>query len=154
MSPYFKWTWKSYNFIQDIMEGKNLNKKEQNPWALLSIKQCMATTYSHRTKGPTTIGAKKLNCCVRHGNRCILLATITTHCLYISNLLDHSKLNINCVFSYLSTWIGSWLSPRPISTRPLRTLLHFHFEPIYLIVFQGSYSLAWCEILSWSWLRA
>ena len=61
----------------------------------------MATTYSHRTKGPTTIGAKKLNCCVRHGNRCILLATITTHCLYISNLLDHSKLNINIMFSYL-----------------------------------------------------
>ena len=38
----------------------------------------VATSYSHRTKGPTTIGAKKLNCCVRHGNRCILLANITT----------------------------------------------------------------------------
>ena len=27
---------------------------------------------------PTTFGVKKLNCCVRHGNRCILLAIITT----------------------------------------------------------------------------
>ena len=39
---------------------------------------CVATTYSHRTKGPTTIGAKKLNYCVRHGYRCVLLALITT----------------------------------------------------------------------------
>src|SRR5699024_4884924 len=82
--------------LTNIIEGKiSKQKKNRTTWALLSIIQCMATTYSHRTKGPTTIGAKKLNCCVRHGNRCILLATITTHCLYISNLLDHSKLNIN-----------------------------------------------------------
>ena len=27
---------------------------------------------------PTTLGVKKLNFCVRHGNRCILLAIITT----------------------------------------------------------------------------
>ncbi|PKY90789.1 hypothetical protein CYJ27_08120 [Aerococcus christensenii] len=34
-----------------------------------------------------------------------------------------------------------WISPRPISIRPLHLLLGFHSEPIYLIVFQGSYSL-------------
>ena len=39
---------------------------------------CVATSYSHRGKPPTTIGAKKLNFCVRHGNRCILLAIATT----------------------------------------------------------------------------
>ena len=37
--------------------------------------------------------------------------------------------------------IVSWLSPRPISTRPLHMLPYVHFEPIYLIVFQGSYFL-------------
>ena len=35
-----------------------------------------------------------------------------------------------------------WLSPRPISIRQLHTSPHFHLEPIYLIVFQGSYLLA------------
>ena len=34
----------------------------------------------------------------------------------------------------------SWLSPRPISTGPLHTSLRVHFQPIYLIVSQGSYS--------------
>ena len=35
-----------------------------------------------------------------------------------------------------------WLSPRPISIRQLHVSPHFHLEPIYLIVFQGSYLLA------------
>src|SRR5699024_2646902 len=33
-----------------------------------------------------------------------------------------------------------WLSPRPISSSQLRTLLHFHLCPIYLVLFKGSYS--------------
>ena len=33
------------------------------------------------------------------------------------------------------------ISPRPISIRQLHTLLHFHLEPIDLVVFQGSYVL-------------
>ena len=33
----------------------------------------------------------------------------------------------------------SWISPRPISNSQLRTLLHFHLCPIYLVVFKGSY---------------
>ena len=32
-----------------------------------------------------------------------------------------------------------WSSPRPISTPQLHALLHFHPEPIYLIVSKGSY---------------
>ena len=32
-----------------------------------------------------------------------------------------------------------WISPRPISNSQLRTLLHFHLCPIYLVVFKGSY---------------
>ena len=35
-----------------------------------------------------------------------------------------------------------WLSPRPISIRQLHMSPYFHLEPIYLIVFQGSYLLA------------
>src|SRR5699024_9522327 len=34
-----------------------------------------------------------------------------------------------------------WLSPRPISTGPLHSSLNFHFQPIHLIISQGSYSL-------------
>ena len=35
---------------------------------------CLATSYSHRDKVPTTIGAEKLNFRVRYGNGCDLLA--------------------------------------------------------------------------------
>src|SRR5699024_4450034 len=33
-----------------------------------------------RNVSPTTIGAKELNFCVRHGNRCDLLAIVTRQC--------------------------------------------------------------------------
>ncbi len=53
-----------------------------NSHALLPTELCrnnrVATSYSHKGKPFTTIGAKKLNFCVRHGNRCILLAIATT----------------------------------------------------------------------------
>ena len=39
--------------------------------------------------------------------------------------------------------ITYWLCPRPISNSQLRTLLHFHLCPIYLVVFKGSYNLRW-----------
>ena len=61
------------------------NKKKLDK-TCLAIQSCVATSYPHRGKTPTTIGAKKLNFCVRHGNRCILLAIATT-LFYI-----HSKL--------------------------------------------------------------
>ena len=35
--------------------------------------------------------------------------------------------------------IFAWLSPRPISTYQLNTLLCLHLKPIYLVVFKGSY---------------
>ena len=38
---------------------------------------CLATSYSHRDKVPTTIGAEKLNFRVRYGNGCDLLAIVT-----------------------------------------------------------------------------
>ena len=44
------------------------------------------------------------------------------------------NITLNSIFSF-------WLSPRSISISPLRTSLHFHFWPIYLIISQGSYFL-------------
>ena len=52
-----------------------------NSHALLPTELCrnnrVATSYSHKGNPFTTIGAKKLNFCVRHGNRCDLLAIVT-----------------------------------------------------------------------------
>ena len=47
------------------------------------IRNRVATTYSHKGQPLTTIGAKKLNFCVRHGYRCILLAIATTLWCYL-----------------------------------------------------------------------
>ena len=44
---------------------------------LLWNNNSLATSYSHRDKVPTTIGAKKLNFRVRYGNGCDLLAIVT-----------------------------------------------------------------------------
>ena len=41
------------------------------------IGACLATSYSHRGKPPTTIGAEELNFRVRNGNGCDLFAIIT-----------------------------------------------------------------------------
>ena len=38
------------------------------------------------------------------------------------------------------TSLTFWISPRPISTYQLSTLLHLHLKPIYLVVFKGSYT--------------
>ena len=43
---------------------------------------------------------------------------------------------------YLSASRILWLSPRPISTYQLNTLLCLHLKPIYLILSEGSYHLA------------
>ena len=48
-------------------------KKDRNYFSVLRL----ATSYSHRGKPPTTIGAEKLNFRVRHGNGCDLLAIVT-----------------------------------------------------------------------------
>ena len=120
---------------------------------------------------------KKLNFCVRHGNRCILLAIATTlmRTLRSQNWLSllllalpmtricsskrapsRRNLRIRTLtamakerpsrsgplmlrFLIATARALTWLSPRPISTGPLHASLHFHFQPIYLIIFQGSY---------------
>ena len=47
---------------------------------------CLATSYSHRDKVPTTIGAKELNFRVRYGNGCDLFAIATRQEIVLSKL--------------------------------------------------------------------
>ena len=46
---------------------------------------------------PTTIGAKKLNFCVRHGNRCILFAITTKFILYFYCYLTFLYFTVNYI---------------------------------------------------------
>ena len=51
---------------------------------------CLATSYSHRGKPPTTIGAEELNFRVRYGNGCDLFAIITRpFCLTLIRHIDY-----------------------------------------------------------------
>ena len=59
---------------------------------------CLATSYSHRGKPPTTIGAKELNFRVRYGNGCDLFAIITRPYLIESFIL--SKLDKRFIDTY------------------------------------------------------
>ena len=47
---------------------------------------CLATSYSHRDKVPTTIGAKELNFRVRYGNGCDLFAIATKHLTFYQDI--------------------------------------------------------------------
>ena len=98
-------------------------------------------------KPPTTIGAKELNFRVRDGNGCGLFAIITglffVECLRPQNWIhDIETKRGNPCPRFV------WLSPRSISIRQLHVSPRFHSEPIYLIVFEGSYLLAQWEISS------
>ena len=119
-------TWKLYPYLAH--QQKRLDK------SCLAFTSCVATSYPHRGQPPTTIGAKKLNFCVRHGNRCILLAIATTLFTWV---IDSLKTGIE-KYHFSESF---WLSPRSISISPLHISLYFHFWPIYLIIFQGSYFL-------------
>ena len=47
------------------------------------ILHCLATSYSHRGRPPTTIGAEELNFRVRYGNGCDLFAIITRLAIHL-----------------------------------------------------------------------
>ena len=55
--------------------------------------------------------------------------------------LQNCTLKTLSIISHLSisSFPAIWSCPRPISNSQLRTLLHFHLCPIYLVVFKGSY---------------
>src|SRR6478735_9358159 len=78
---------------------------------------CLATSYSHRGKTPTTIGAEKLNFRVRYGNGCDLLAIVTklfTLRVVLSKLdnAEEEMVPINVCFVLL----------RLLAFRPLRSV--------------------------------
>ena len=56
-----------------------------------------------------------------------------------SHLQNHILNTISFSLPLSSPHSTFWISPRPISNSQLRTLLHFHLCPIYLVVFKGSY---------------
>ena len=51
----------------------------------------------------------------------------------------HIELHLIFFYRFFKSLSTFWISPRPISNSQLRTLLHFHLCPIYLVVFKGSY---------------
>jgi hypothetical protein len=63
---------------------------------------CLATSYSHRGRPPTTIGAEELNFRVRYGNGCDLFAIITRHIKLkeiVPSKLDNTSYSL-CLFTF------------------------------------------------------
>ena len=54
-----------------------------------------------RNVSPTTIGAKELNFCVRHGNRCDLFAIVTKHFLLRDKRSHSSSSRRHCSVTYV-----------------------------------------------------
>jgi hypothetical protein len=75
--------WNNMSFIKGLLLVSSKITK-------LYKKSCLATSYSHRGNAPTTIGAEKLNFCVRYGNRCDLLAIVTRHTVCYSVLSQNT----------------------------------------------------------------
>ena len=98
-----------------------------------------------RPFGLSTISDEELNFCVRYGNRCILFSVITI--LFFSDCKLYNQNCISSLFKNILSIAYFWkyffirLSPRPISTSQLHTLLHFHSLPIYHLFLMGSYYL-------------
>ena len=63
----------------------------------------------------------------------------TAHWISSTSIFHPSGNNFLLPIQFLT--ISFWLSPRPISNSQLHVLLRFHFCPIYLVVFKGSYYL-------------
>ena len=61
--------------------------------------------------------------------------------LPLSNVPSKPHIELHLLYRLSSFHSTFWISPRPISNSQLRTLLHFHLCPIYLVVFKGSYYL-------------
>ena len=57
---------------------RNTKPRRNDPAGL--VRYCGVDLLSQESYSPSTIGAEKLNCCVRDGNRCDLLANNTTKC--------------------------------------------------------------------------
>ena len=69
-------------------------------------------------------------------NTASLPSSLRFHIRYPTGLLPASPV----LSDNSCTSLTFWISPRPISTYQLSTLLHLHLKPIYLVVFKGSYT--------------
>ena len=78
---------------------------------------------------------------------------VVTSYIHRSFKTAHQKFYYYYTFTSLF-FLTSRLSPRPISTSQLNTLLHLHLWPIYLVVFKGSYWIIPWDISSWGGLHA
>ena len=72
---------------------------------LISGSLCEATSYSHRGKPPTTIGARELNFRVRYGNGCDLSAIITS----LFSAFNTRRYSLSTAFAHSVTYIGTLL---------------------------------------------
>src|SRR5437667_4900702 len=95
---------------------------------------------------PSTIGAEGLNFSVRNGKRCFPLAIATGARHRPALSVSRGPAPLAGAFKtaqwpHRTSVIKYPSSPRPISTGLLSTLLCLHIRPIYLVVYQGSYSL-------------
>ena len=69
-------------------------------------------------------------------NTASLLSSLRFHIRYPTGLLPASPV----LSDNSCTSLTFWISPRPISTYQLNTLLCLHLKPIYLILSEGSYT--------------
>ena len=79
-------------------------EKQKNHW-IISGSLCEATSYSHRGKPPTTIGARELNFRVRYGNGCDLSAIITS----LFSAFNTRRYSLSTAFAHSVTYIGTLL---------------------------------------------
>src|SRR5699024_11478649 len=96
----------------------------------------MAMSVFHKGKPLTILGAKKLNGCVRHGNRWYLLAVITKLfmcCVHHSNyyIIHSYYLNVNYFFKIFQSFLSHYdYSTIKVNSTPLTEISFFQLKLI------------------------
>ena len=131
-------------FFRLVRELKQVERKSPElPQGILRFRRRPTLPHSCPC---STIGAIELNFRVRDGNGCDLNAIATEKPVDRFSRKD-SGLDASSALSRKSPSLKkySWFehgycgqASRPISTGQLHALLHFHIQPIYLVVFKGS----------------
>ena len=96
----------------------------------------------HPLPGPSKFVSLPHLLCRGHSDSALLHPHVLcfANVIPVSHVLSDASISRTCFPGLpLQTF---WSSPRPISNSQLRTLLHFHLCPIYLVVFKGSYAFA------------
>ena len=145
LSPHVRrrFTMRKHHFTRAAhFTCRKANLTEKTPAAYAA-----GVLYRHRSifpgrRQPSIFDTDELNFCVRYGNRCDLIAISTGFQSYALKTMFHSsnfkiEQSILCLCYRFTHNI--WSSPRPISTCKLHASRRFHFRPINLVVFKGSY---------------